>query len=124
VWAKWMVLNQDPCMPSHTLQARNYLFACFAVSLIRGETIQGRLIRHATVWNYVTAAIHLHIDRSLPSPHHAETNYIKIVLKAISKFEEQPNHRDMMHDKVVHHIESQRHLHPPDTLDAALADWL
>ena len=119
-----MALNQDPCMPVHTLQARNYLIACFAVSLIRGETIQGRTVRHATVRNYVKAAISLHIDRSLPSPQHAETNYIKIVLKAVSKFEKQPNRRDMVHDEMVHHIESQRHLYPQDTLESALADWL
>ena len=111
-------------MPVHTLQARNYLIACFAVSLIRGETIQGHSVRHATVRNYVNAAISLHIDRNLPSPHHAETNFIKIVLKAIGKFEKQPNRRDMVHDEMVHHIEAQRHLYPQDTLEAALTDWL
>ena len=111
-------------MPVHTLQARNYLIACFAVSLIRGETIQGHSVRHATVRNYINAAISLHIDRILPSPYHAETNFIKIVLKAISKFEKQPNRRDMVHDKMVHHIESQQHLYPQDTLEAALTDWL
>ena len=82
-----MELTQDPCMPSHTLQARNYLVACFAVSLIRGETIQDRNIRYATVWNYVSAAVGLHVDQQLPSPHLAYVNYIIMVLKAIQKFE-------------------------------------
>ena len=70
------------------------------------------------------AAISLHIDRNLPSPHHADTNYFKIVLKAVSKFEKQPNRRDMVHDEIVHHIQSQRHSYPKDTLEDALTDWI
>ena len=119
-----MEVNQDPCLPHHSLQARNYLIACFAVSLVRGETIQSRRIRHATITNYVNAAIGLHTDRKLPSPHHADINYIAIVLKAIKKFERQPNRRDMVHDEMVYYMESIRHQHSEDSLEAALIDWI
>ena len=119
-----MELNQDPCMPSHTLQARNYLVACFAVSLIRGETIQGRNIRYATVRNYVSAAVGLHVDRQLPSPHLAHVNYIIMVLKAIQKFEKQPNRRDMVHDEMVYQIEADRNHYSKDSIESALTDWV
>ena len=119
-----MELNQDPCLPHHSLQARNYLIACFAVSLIRGETIQSRKIRYATVRNYITAAVGLHTDRQLPSPYHANIDYISIVLKAIKKYEKQPNRRDMVHDEMIHHMEKIRHTFHQDSLEAALIDWI
>jgi len=119
-----MELGQDPCLPHHSLQARNYLIACFAVSLIRGETIQSRKIRHATVKNYVNAAVGLHTDRQLPSPKHADIDYVSIVLKAIKKYEKQPNRRDMVHDEMIHHMEKIRHTFHQDSLEAALIDWI
>ena len=73
----------DPCLPEYNIQAKNYLIACFAVSLIRGETIKKKQIKHATINNYVKAAVKLRIDRKLLSPHHAKNEYINIVLKAV-----------------------------------------
>ena len=43
-WTNKIELNQDPCLPFQDQQARNYLVACYAVSLIKGETIQGGTI--------------------------------------------------------------------------------
>ena len=119
-----MNLDQDPCLPHQDIQARNYLIACFAVSLIRGETIQSRKIRHATVRNYVNAVIELHTDRKLPSPYGAPTDYITIVLKAIKKYEKQPERRDMIYDEMFHHMELMRPTHTDDSLKAALTDWI
>ena len=86
-WVAAIELNQDPVLPGHDIQARNYLIACFAVSLVRGETIKGKHIRHGTIRNYVNAACTLHRDRELPSPYGAPHDYISIVLKAVKKFE-------------------------------------
>ena len=119
-----MNLDQDPCLPHQDIQARNYLIACFAVSLIRGETIQSRKIRHATVRNYVNAVIELHTDRKLPSPYGAPTDYITIVLKAIQKYEKQPERRDMIYDEMFHHMELMRPTYTDDSLEAALTDWI
>ncbi|KAL3779516.1 hypothetical protein HJC23_011152 [Cyclotella cryptica] len=60
----------DPCCPSSTLQARNFILACYVVSLIRGETIKGDgfFIRHSTLMGYVAQATRCHTDRRLPSP--------------------------------------------------------
>ena len=104
-----MDLDQDPCLPHQDIQARNYLIACFAVSLVRGETIHSRKIRHATVCNYVNAAASLHTDRKLPSPYSAPIDYITIVLKAIKKYEKQPRRRDMIYDEMFHQMEHTRH---------------
>lgn len=123
-WVKAISLNADPCLPQHDIQARNYLIACFAVSLVRGETIQSKRIRYATIRNYVKAAAGLHRDRDLPSPHGAPTNYITIVLNAVQKFEKQPNRREMIHDEMIHHLEAIRSSYAPDSLEAALIDWI
>ena len=119
-----MELNQDPCLPHHDIQARNYLIACFAVSLVRGETLKGRSIRHATIRNYVNAAAHLHKDRDLPSPHSAPCDYITIVLKAVKKYEKVPDRREMILDEMVHHMEKIRSTQDEDSLDSALTDWI
>ena len=100
-----MELNEDPCLATYDIQTRNCLIACFVVSLIRGETIQSRRICHATIQNYVKAVAALHKDRDLPSPYSAPDDYITIVLKAIKKFEKQPDRREMIHDEMIHHIE-------------------
>ena len=111
-------------MPCHTLQARNYIAACFTVSLIRDETIQGHKIRYTTIRNYVSAAISLHVDRRLPSPHQAGINYITIVLKAVQQFEKQPNPRDMAHAKMVYHTQASRSHNTVNSVEDALADWV
>ena len=85
-----MNLDQDPCLPHQDIQARNYLIACFAVSLIQGETIHSRKIKHDTIRNYVNAAASLQTGRKFPSPYSAPIDYITIVLKAIKKYERQP----------------------------------
>ena len=123
-WTEKIGLVHDPCLIEYNIQTHNYLIACFAVSLIRGETIKKKQIKHATINNYVKAAIKLHIDHQLPSSHHAKTNYIDIVLKAVRKFEKEPDRRHMIDDKMVHHIESPRANLDPDSLDAALIDWI
>ena len=98
--------------------------ACHAVSLIKSETIQGGTIQHRTVCDYVNVACNLFRDERLPSPCNADTGYTTTVLDAIKKFEHQPNCREMIHDKMVHHIEAQRANWGPDSLEAALTNWL
>ena len=82
-----MKVQGDPCMLDKPVQARNYLVACYAISLTKGETIQGRAIRHATMRNYVKAISSLYTDRDVESPHCADIDYITMVLKAVRKYE-------------------------------------
>lgn len=75
--------------------------------------------------NYIKAAVRLHTDRDLPSPYSgAPVDYITIVLKAVKKFEIQPNRREMIHDEMIHYLESSRLSYDPDSLEASLIDWI
>ena len=96
----------DPVLPGQPLQAANYLIACYAVSLLRGETILCKKIKHATVKKYIQAANRLRTDRNESSAYHAPIDYITIVTKALLKYEKQKNRRDAIHDEMYHHIES------------------
>jgi hypothetical protein len=43
----------DPCLESSPLQTCNYIIACYAITLIQGETIKGLRFRHATLMGYI-----------------------------------------------------------------------
>ncbi|KAL7544775.1 hypothetical protein ACHAWF_013580 [Thalassiosira exigua] len=122
-WCERMDPDMDPCLPTQPLQARNYLIACYAISLARGETLLHRQIRARTVQGYIRAVCKLHSDRELTSPYTADTDYIGIVLKALRKYEKMPNRREMIHDEMFHHMARTRDGLDPDSLDAALIDW-
>ena len=66
----------DPCLASSPLQARNYIIACYAAALIKGETIKGLRLQHTTLMGYIRRAFQLHTDRQLPNPSGAHINYI------------------------------------------------
>lgn len=66
----------------------------------------------------------MHRDRDLPSPYGAPVDYITIVLNAVKKYEKQKNRRDMIHDEMIHHMESIHHQFDEDSLNAALIDWI
>ena len=119
-----MLGNDDPVLPDLPLQARNYFIACYAVSLVHGETLLSKRIMHATMKKYVKAAIALHRDRDLPSPYSAPIDYIDIVLKAVKKYEKKKDRREPIHDEMFHHLLATRNAHHEDSLEAALLDWL
>jgi hypothetical protein len=87
-----------------SLQARNFIIACYAVSLTKGETLLGRNIRYATLKGYIKQAIECHKCRQLPSPELADINYVKIITNTVKKYEKVPNRREMIHDVMFQHI--------------------
>jgi hypothetical protein len=100
----------DPCTPELPLQGRNWIIACYTVSLIRGNTITGIRIRHATLQGYVSQALSLHIDRGLTSPSLADINYIKIMTNAVNKYKTVPNHKEMISDSMFNYTHPTTHL--------------
>ena len=118
-------MEGDPLLPQYEVQARNYLLACFAVSLTRGETLQkhGR-IKYSTIVGYVRAVCSLHKDRNMSSPHNAPTDYITVVLNALKKYEKVKDRCKMIHDKMIHHMEKVQAKLDPDSLQVALIDWI
>ena len=91
-------------------------------------------IRYKTLKNYLNAAIKLHTQRSghqggqkverLPNPHNAKVDYIDIVLKAVRKYEAMPNRREMIYDKMVAKMLKRQANLSPDSVEAALIDWI
>ena len=93
-----------PSLPHNNIQVHNYLVVCFAVSLVREETIQGHNIKFKTIQNNVRVANKHHEDRKLLSPYAAQVDYISIVLIAVKNYEKQPSHRDMIYDENIHYM--------------------
>ena len=62
-------------------------------------------------------------DVKLINPRNAPVDFINIVLKAVKKYEKQPNRRSMIDDEMTHHMEKKRAHLDPDSLEAALTDW-
>jgi hypothetical protein len=118
---------RDPCCPSSPLKARNFILACYAVSLIRGKTIRGEgfFIRHATLMGYINQATRCHTDRQLPTPRTGVSiDYVSLMTDVVQKYEHVPDRRDMIHDpmmlKIIQHSQSAT----PDSHTAALCDWI
>ena len=86
------------------LQTRNFVIACYAVSLTTGKTLLNKRVRHDTLKGYVRMAIKCHTDRRLPSPRLADTDYISVVLDAVRKFQAVPNRREMIHDSMYEYL--------------------
>jgi hypothetical protein len=76
----------DPCYSFSTLQARNFILACYVVSLIFGETLKGEgfFIHHSTLMGYINQAVRCHTNRQLPSPHiGVHLDYVALMTDAV-----------------------------------------
>ena len=49
-------------------------------------------------------------------------NYTNIVLKAVKKYKQQPNHHRIIHDKMIHYMNMKRLHLDQDSLEASLTD--
>jgi hypothetical protein len=105
-WCKHIGL-EDPCAADEDLQTRNFILACYAVSLVEGETILARKIRYATLKGYLAQVVELHTQRNLPSPRSAEMDFVKVITDAVKTYEQVPNRREMIHDSMYHHMLQQ-----------------
>lgn len=99
--------------------------ACFAIELIRGDTILGLSIKSNTISNYLTAAAKLYTDRQLPNPFTSKvaTNYPKILIKALKEYEKVPDRREVITDTMFEYINEQASMSDDNSLTAALKDW-
>ena len=65
----------EPCMEERPCQARNYFLACYAVSLAQGQTLLGKIVRSATIKNYLKDACSLFKARKIPHVPPLDTDY-------------------------------------------------
>jgi hypothetical protein len=113
----------DPCLASSSLQARNYIIACYAVALIQGENIKGLRLWHVTLMGYIRCALQLHHDRNLPNPQGTPVNYISLMTEAVRKWELVPNRHEVIHDAMFHHLLKTSSSHHMDSLHTVATDW-
>jgi hypothetical protein len=92
--------------------------------LIRGRTITGIRIRHATLLRYIKQAIALHTNRELPNPHQVDLNYIKVMTNAVKKYKTVPKRKEMISDSMFHYITKLASRVSEDSLVHAITDWI
>ena len=112
----------DSGMPNQSPESRNYFLACYAVSLIQGQTILGTTIRYQTVLNYLKAAYTLLRDRKYSFA--SERNYVDIILSALANYECIPNRRNMITDDMVRWFIDTSRTQAPDSAMASITDWI
>ncbi len=122
-WCNTIGLD-DPCTPTIPIQGQNWIVACYAVALIRGDTLTGVRIRPTTLMGYIRQALALHIDRSLPTPRLADVDYIKIMSNAVKKYESVPKRQDMISDGMFHFIARLTKHSSQDSFVRAVTDWI
>ena len=111
-------------MPNQSVEVRNFVLACYAVSLILGETILGTQIRAKTVQNYVDDAALLFRIRRLPWIPLLSTDHVKLIITTLTKYESVPNRRNMISDAMMHHLQNHLGTVDQDSNFAAIFDWL
>ena len=111
-------------MADKPVEARNYILACYAVSLIQGESLLGKPVRSRTVRNYLSDAYRLFTARELTHCSLTSTNYVTIVVRALAAYEDVPNRRNMITGEMMQYllVESRRRHEDSDL--AAIVDWL
>ena len=112
----------DPGMPNQSNECRNYFLACYAVSLIQGQTILGTPIRYQTVLNYLKGAFKLLRDRK--SSFESEKDYVGIILSALANYECVPNRRNMITDGMVQWLINASRTQGPDSAMVSITDWI
>jgi hypothetical protein len=112
----------DPVMTRQPPEARDYFLACYVVSLVQGETILGKPIRHATIKKYLASA-YLLFDKDrldFQSTH----KFVDIILKAVKGYEEVANRRRMITDGMMQWLLVEAARHGPDSPTRAIVDWI
>ena len=100
---------------------RDYFLACYAVSLVQGETILGTPIRHSTIKLYLAAA-RLFFDRHAAPE--ADQQFVATILKSVKDYEDVPKRRRMITDKMMRWLVSQAALSDPHSSTCAIVDWI
>ena len=129
-WCLKMGLT-DPTLEHLDIPQKNFIMACYAVSLTSNETIFCRVIKASTVNLYLTDAAKLAIFKNLPDPLknvlNQKSNYITNVVNEHRWWETMPNRREPLTFSMVDtgfltaYGSTANKFN--DSLDAALTDW-
>ena len=114
----------DPCMADNPCQARNYFLACYAVSLIQGQTILGKTVRSRTVANYLKDAYTLFKNRRITFLPVLDTDYIQLIIGTLRKYENVADRRNMITDGMMHWLLQEVSKRPQDNELSSIMDWV
>jgi hypothetical protein len=106
------------------IESQNYFLACYAASLVQGESITGIAIRSRTVTNYITAVCELFTEQHLPSPRLSTIDYISVITNALKNYEQVDNRRVMITDAMTQWMYTFVQKLPPDAPERAIFDWI
>ena len=121
----------DPTLASLDMDHRNFIMACFTVSLTSNETIFCKTIKSCTVSLYLSDAAKLSILSKLPDPTKNKFNqrsqYISNVLAEHKRWESMPNRREPLTFAMVQQAQINLTKNGTssfnDSLPQALGDW-
>lgn len=104
---------------------RNYVIACYAGSLIQGETLLAKAIKTDTIKRYLYAAATFSLAEQVVDPRldffGKESHHITKVLSAHKHWEDIPNRREPVTEQMLHEmLKTNPH---DDSLESALYDW-
>ena len=131
---KWCMKTKisDPTLSTFDVPQKNFIMACYAVSLTSNETIYCRKIKSATVNLYVSDAAKLAILNNKPDLSKNQLNqkstYITNVINEHKSWKSISNRREpltyIMVDHLYHSAYPADSSLPNDSSSAVLADWL
>ena len=120
----------DPTLAAYKPPQKNFIMACYTVSLTSNETIYCKTIRASTVNLYVSDASKLAIFANQPDPTKNQLNqkssYITNVVNEHRRWESMPNRREPLTYAMVDYACSLLPPSPPSdaaALDEAITDW-
>ena len=109
-----------PAMPHQPPEARDYFLACYTVSLVQGETINGTLIKYSTIKKYLEQAYTIFG----PLDYQSDYDFVGIILKSVKSYEEVPKRRRMITDGMMQWLIDQASEAGPDSATRAIVDWI
>ena len=110
----------DPAMTHQPPAARDYFLACYTVSLVQGETINGTLIKYATIKKYLDQAYTLFEPLDYMSDH----DFVGTILKSVQSYEEVPKRRRMITDGMMQWLINHASSEGTDSPARAIVDWI
>ena len=113
--------QEDPVMADQPPAARDYFLACYTVSLVQGETINGGPIRWVTIKHYLKAAHDLFPPDSTWQSEH---QFVSIILKAVKSYEDVPRRRRMITDKMMQWLIDEAGKCSMHSSTRAIVDWI
>ena len=132
-FVKWCIKTKldDPTLSSFNIPPKNFIMACYTVSLTSNETVYCKTIKAATVTLYVSDVAKLATLCNKPDPSKNQLNqrsiYITNVINEHKRWESMPNRRESLTYRMVDYLFTMVHNGSSPKLDdssATLADWL